>query len=600
MLFFLFFLHSYCYSMSASYLHVRSLVILTGDQPALLYRYDLLPYAAGMLLFGLWHGLKNGKSGVSQQGGLHGPSYSYTAATISLLCSPLYLITHYTDSDKLFLGAAFLLMFFTGVLCAYVYSHMARALKDNPKICLQFCIAISLAILLQYLLQATGSNALIPYTQILAAFGTAAIIIRQAQSRSSSSDPASHTNESAGKASLLNHGLIPFAVSVFATICMELIGNFMTSSLLLVTTDQAFMSYAYPRLFIISGYLLAGFAAHKANMRYLPAVTMCGVLVAVLNPILFFSGASSGSQILNICIFYACAGIINSYLTLSFWKLSHSPASFFRWTALISVTGKILDALFSCIFSSPMLQTLSLPVIIGIELALIILMMLIFSFTGQFSFASPAVMYSRSLPSPKEFGMQFHFTEKEQEVFSAAIAHNGTTSDLAKSLYLSRSVLYRHLGSICKKTECGNFEEVKRMYYETPDVSPVSNALAAKDHLDISTETEANITPNTKMDSSIKIDTDGNMDSRMDNSTEAGTDISAETLQKPSFALQYGLSEQESETLQLLIKNPGMTQKELAAIRGVTLRTMQRHLGGIRQKTGTSSLPEVMALYYRS
>ena len=60
----------------------------------------------------------------------------------------------------------------------------------------------------------------------------------------------------------------------------------------------------------------------------------------------------------------------------------------------------------------------------------------------------------------------------------------------------------------------------------------------------------------------------------------------------------YHLSPEEFSALKLYLENPDKTQKELAELEGVTLRTMQRRLAGIRLKTGKSSLKEVYWLFH--
>jgi DNA-binding CsgD family transcriptional regulator len=68
--------------------------------------------------------------------------------------------------------------------------------------------------------------------------------------------------------------------------------------------------------------------------------------------------------------------------------------------------------------------------------------------------------------------------------------------------------------------------------------------------------------------------------------------------QVASWAGKYKLSDKETATLSLFLANPGKTQKELADMQNITLRTISRHIAGIKEKTGTNSLPEISALFY--
>lgn len=285
-----------------------------------------------------------------------------------------------------------------------------------------------------------------------------------------------------------------------------------------------------------------------------------------------------------------------------------------RFAPFIAVSGRIIDSIFSFIFTSHAISDFSLIIIIGIELVAIIIIMMLFAFMGMFDFGNNRPSSSRRI-SPSDFSRRFGMTDKETEVFTAALSFDGTMSELAKSLYMSRSVLYRNLGNICDKTGCSSFQAVKHLYYEMPEEegdTDIANASFENDadievndtdiidkNADITIK-KADISANNaditieKADISAK-EAAATVESKKATAETDSTSLSDKVKQ---FAKEYTLSEKESETLRVFLENPEKTQKELADMQGITLRTVQRHLSNIRIKTDAKSLVELNNLFY--
>ena len=246
------------------------------------------------------------------------------------------------------------------------------------------------------------------------------------------------------------------------------------------------------------------------------------------------------------------------------WKLARGH----RYGALIAVSGRLIDSLFSIIFVTPIISSLPLFTAIVIELIVIIGIMLLFVFTGQFSFIPHTHIVVDNL-SPEVFAREYGLTEKETEVFIASLNHTGNMSELADSLFISRSVLYKYFQKIQEKTGQDSYQGVKKLYYSTR----VPNKLSFEAPEELNSK-ETNI--------------ETNYDTNKDTSTEKNS--------IDEFAQKYSLTENEKDALQLLIDNPHKTQKELAEMKGVTLRTMQRYLASLRAKTGVGSLSELKSI----
>ncbi|MBQ8923576.1 MAG: hypothetical protein IJ053_02160 [Lachnospiraceae bacterium] len=416
-----------------------------------------------------------------------------------------------------------------------------------------YTISMSCSILLQYLLQTNINNDnLVLYSLLLITFAAAFMNLSGAVRNLNDNIQEDFFNsKSPGKRQFIT----VFTAMLFIIVLFEYIGNFLSYPLLSLIFEGTPLVYDTPRLFIIISYIVMGVFADLKDMRYIPVITLTGVLIGILNPVLMHDGSS---MYVNTCIYYVNAGIINSFFTLIMFKLARGQ----RHAPLIAVSGRIIDSFFSFVFISPIILKIPVVYTVGIELVCIIIIMLLLSFTGQLSFEQNK-QYAVQHISPADFSKRFGLSNKESEVFLTAINFDGTMSELAKSMFMSRSVLYRNISNICDKTGCDSFQEVKRLYYELPseDISPVDNE--------------------SSLDESNTVDTTNDFTDKISR-----------------FANKYSLTDSEMQTLKIFLENPFKKQKELADMQDITLRTVQRHLANIKAKTNSQSLDEISELFY--
>ncbi|MCR5282527.1 MAG: hypothetical protein K6E18_04095 [Lachnospiraceae bacterium] len=577
------FLYAYLFSTSLSLCNVLSTPLLSPEQSIFLYRINLLPFALVLLGYGFFQ--------VKKQ--LSDTAAHFVTSVSALLCMPLILLMFYTKTPSLFFTSSMLLTFALGFLGAYFHLQLTRDFPGEQHIGLRYAITVSAAVLLQYLMQnVIKDHAFIAYTLLISCFLIALFSFARAKE-----EKREETMPDMGEASLNGNKLLKAVLSVVCiTILLEFIGNFMTTSLLEQVASDNPITYDFPRLFIIFAYMAAGICTDIKKGKYLPVFTLCIIFITILNPILFHDGRD---YVMNTCLYYIMAGSVNTYLTLAFVKLAAGK----KKAPVICSLGRVVDSVFTCLFVTSILYQLSLEAVILIELAAIILIMLILAFSGQLSFTETEKKEPVARISPEAFAKHFDFTPKETEIFLAAIKHSGTTSELARSLFLSRSVLYRHFNRISEKTGCENFKGVLNLFYEMPaDMIPDTeetngsapekeNAALQVDEISYTQKKEAS--DESSNNEAILPLTDVLTD---ESNVPQNKEESAENkLQR--FSDRYELNPNEASTLQLFLSHPEMTQQQLAEQRGVTLRTMQRHLASIRQKTGCVTLTELAARY---
>ncbi|MBQ9608280.1 MAG: hypothetical protein IJV15_02410 [Lachnospiraceae bacterium] len=448
---------------------------------------------------------------------------------------------------------------------------MYRAFLCKSHTGIVFSISLSCAILSQYFLQSyTKSYNITLYSLMLITFIAAFINLSGVTDTLTDTAQDDYFDSKSDN----KHFITVFISMIFIIILFEYIGNFLSYSLFSLMYDGKALVYDTPRLFIIISYIIMGIFADIKDMKYIPVITLTGVIISILNPVLMHENSSLYA---NTCIYYIVAGIINSFFTLMMLKLARGR----RFAPLIAVSGRIVDGIFSFIFISPIMSNIPIFYAVGIELLCIMVIMLLLAFTGQLSFITNEPDIVAHI-SPSDFSEKFKLSEKESEVFITALSFDGTMSELAKSLFMSRSVLYRNISNICYKTECDSFQAVKRLYYELP-----ANTQANINTTEIKEQKNDNHT----IDKIMSTDND-NLDQNDDDTSFAE--------RMSSFVDKYSLTVKEMQTLKAFLENPYKTQKELADMQGVTLRTIQRHLANIKTKTNVNSFDELSSLFYSS
>ena len=558
-----FFFYSYTYSMVNSYFNVLAGKFCDEKESIFHSRLILISYAAALIILGILLSIHKFRQ----------ITLSRIMGIITLMSSLMFYFLFKTENKSVFFIMIYSASFLIGLECVYYYNFMYRAFSYLKHTGLIFAISMSCSILLQFQIQTVSkSENLVLYSLIIIAFISAFLNL----------SGASEYLANAGEDEIIrsqppeNSRFLPIFIStIIIIILFECIGNFLSYHLLaLMYNGQAFV-YNFPRLFIIISYILMGIFAEIDDMHYLPIITFAIVLVGILNPVLMQEKSLIS---VNTCIYYVVAGIINSFFMLIMFKLARGK----KFAPLIAVCGRIIDSIFSFVFISSFFSSLPLYNIIGIELTAIIIVMLLFTFSGQFNFRNIRQNASWHI-TPIDFAKKYEFTEKETEVFIAAISFDGTMSELAKSLYISRSVLYRNLSNICDKTGCGSFQAVKYLYYELPAIDTSINLLSKE---------SACIISDTNAESTYIQKPEEKNDTKPSKSQEV-----RDEKEQTSFEEKYALTSKEVITLKAFIENPDKTQKELADMQGTTLRTIQRHLANIKSKTKTKSLIELSNLY---
>lgn len=267
-----------------------------------------------------------------------------------------------------------------------------------------------------------------------------------------------------------------------------------------------------PRLLLALSGICAGILFSKIRERYQNLFMFCVMLFSTICVVLLQAG---GSILISCIIFYLSAGIFAVYFTVSFMSLSYHTRVPELWAGL----GRAVNNLCAvCISRLTMMLVSS-----GNPAVIYIITLVIFVVTGialfvytvqadtyvapsdptlhamdilsgsavassedsQHLFSGSSDCHTKSTasvipasPGPsrpsstsdrelhfRQFSDHFALTDREKEVLKVLLTSDENMQELADRLYISRTMLYRHVASLNKKTSTKSRISLIQFYY---------------------------------------------------------------------------------------------------------------------------------------
>ena len=134
-------------------------------------------------------------------------------------------------------------------------------------------------------------------------------------------------------------------------------------------------------------YLLFAWIGDRKKGRFVPIISLCIMLIALLNVILI---GDAGSYRFNMCLFYFTIAAFTSYYLLTFWRLAPST----KQPALWAPFGRIIDSGAVLLTGAIHLSSLPPAVMLGLDIAGVALIILLMALGGSFDISVPSVRQS--------------------------------------------------------------------------------------------------------------------------------------------------------------------------------------------------------------
>lgn len=243
---------------------------------------------------------------------------------------------------------------------------------------------------------------------------------------------------------------------------------------------------SWPRLFLAASALATGFVLDKLSRRYAPAAL---ALVSTLSCFAIFSAIGGGPAIVSAMVFYLGSGAFVVFFTAAFIIAGRGCAPAGLWPSM----GRVVNNVVSLAVAVPALVLVTQAnglatsaVVLVVLAAIYVLVFLGLERGSAATEGSAADLGSGSAPAPapldtpadsqtsasldpaqklSAFVEAFGLTDREAEVLGALTTSDANMQELAQELYISRSALYRHISSICKRLGVENRQALLLRYF---------------------------------------------------------------------------------------------------------------------------------------
>ena len=234
----------------------------------------------------------------------------------------------------------------------------------------------------------------------------------------------------------------------------------------------------WPRLLMGVSALVAGTLFDLRGRSYMNIIMTCAAMLSTLSFFVLITDANGGNTLAATIIFYLGSGFFVVFFTAKFAAIS----VYAHWSYLWPCMGRVINNVCAMLVTVPAVAIVSSQnVLLAVGAVLVLFVGIAISLLGQFghridvdvvpgkpAFAADDLgggpASAQSEPAPAEvpeltlgerldaFVAAFELTQRERDVLEALVASNESVQDIAATLFLSRSTLYRHIASINKKT----------------------------------------------------------------------------------------------------------------------------------------------------
>lgn len=234
----------------------------------------------------------------------------------------------------------------------------------------------------------------------------------------------------------------------------------------------------WPRLLMGVSALVAGALFDLRGRSYMNIVMTCAAMLSTLSFFVPITDGNGGNTLASTIIFYLGSGFFVVFFTTKFAAIS----VYAHWSYLWPCMGRVINNVCAMFVTAPAVAIVSSQnVLLAVGAGLVLFVGIAISLLGQFghrtddiaalnelAFAADDLddgsVSTQSEPAPAEaseltlderldaFAAAFELTQRERDILEALVASHESVQDIAATLFLSRSTLYRHIASINKKT----------------------------------------------------------------------------------------------------------------------------------------------------
>lgn len=220
-----------------------------------------------------------------------------------------------------------------------------------------------------------------------------------------------------------------------------------------------------PRILLALSGIVAGILFDIKKRKFMSIIMYSVTLLSTISILVIVTG---GSFMVGLIVFYLSAGFFVTYFSTAFMELS----LYTEHVRVFAGLGRCVNnfcAAFIALGSIKLFESKNVVLITTISLMLFVLIsitMLIYQ-SVYAKMKNDTTKSSNTTDEEKvnEFCQQYKLTPREKEVLKELIKSNDSVQNIAKSLYISRAALYRHISNITNKTDTENRVELIKFFY---------------------------------------------------------------------------------------------------------------------------------------
>lgn len=387
---------------------------------------------------------------------LKGNARKYAGIAVLSVLAAGSLIMSLADKGSLFyVSVTFAVMPFLGFLGGAVYRRMSIETAGGKKTALRMGVGCAAAVAIQYVIQLQWGE-----TPLLPVFMPAALLLVLLALRREPDAPPQEAAEPTAPRSLLFACLTAAAFILFTSFYNGYIHH-----LQIQTGYTEYNVYSWPRLMLIPCYLLIALIGDKCKGRFVPVVSLCISLAAVMNSVL---SGKAGAYWLNMCLYYCAIAAAVVYYDLIFWRLAEGT----KHPALWASAGRILDSVMVLLCAGLNISKLDTTVVLAVNIACLAALILLMAVSGAFNLSDVSKQQiAPELLSPEStldlIKERFSLTPREKDVLRELVLTEDKQTAISDRLSISVKVLQKHVTSIYKKTGAETRSGLAELYRKT-------------------------------------------------------------------------------------------------------------------------------------
>lgn len=358
----------------------------------------------------------------------------------------------FPSDSAFYLTVTALTVFFLGVFGGAVYERMASYTAAGIRVGLCMSVGYSAALLLQYLIQLKWL--IKPLIAVFAAVCFAALFTVLLK------EPEETENREDGKQS--PRKLVFVCVIAAALLLFTAFYSGYIHHLQIASGYTEYNVYTWPRLLMIPGMLLLGFAGDVKKGVYLPLAALCVALAALLNAALL---GRSETYLLNMCLYYISLSAAVAYYDLTFWRIAARS----KRRAAVACIGRLLDSAIVIPVCFIPISELPSGVVLSLNIIALAVILILMSLNGDLNIGKHA-SETKAPPAPDPsdaltaIGGKYGLTPAETKVLRELVLTEDKQVAIAERLSIKVRTVQANVTSIYRKTGVSTRSGLVQLY----------------------------------------------------------------------------------------------------------------------------------------